>query len=74
MSNKFKDINIKNHTYYFLDDIINIKNFDPNNIKIDEKSYKNILICYIGYVAIKYSKYVKANSVKLLYLTFKKVN
>ena len=25
-------------------DIINIKNFDPNKIKIDEKTYKNILI------------------------------
>ena len=48
-----KDINIKNHTYYFFDDIINIKDFDPNNIKIDEKSYKNILIYYIGYVTIK---------------------
>ena len=37
MSNKVKDINIKNHTYYFFDDIINIKVFDPNNIKIDEQ-------------------------------------
>ena len=52
MSNKFKDISIKNHKHYFFDDVINIKNFDPNNIKIDEKSYKNILIYYIGYVAI----------------------
>ena len=49
MSNKFKDISIKNHTYYFFDDIINIKIFDPNNIKIDEKSYKNILILHILY-------------------------
>ena len=31
-------------TYYFFNDIINIKNFDPNNIKLDEKSNKNILI------------------------------
>ena len=44
MSNKFKDISIKNHTYYFFDDFINIKHFDPNNTKIDEKSYRNILI------------------------------
>ena len=44
MNNKVKDISIKNHTYYFFDDIINIKNFDPSNIKTDEKSYKNILI------------------------------
>ena len=33
MSNKFKDINIKNHTYYFFDDIINIQNFDPKTLK-----------------------------------------
>ena len=44
MSNKDKDINIKNHTYYFFDDIIIIKNFDPNNIKTDKKPYKNIHI------------------------------
>ena len=30
MSNKTKDINIKNHTHYFFDDNINIKNFDSN--------------------------------------------
>ena len=35
-----KDINKINHTYYFCDDIINIKDLDPNNIKIDEKLYK----------------------------------
>ena len=38
MSNKIKYIDIKNYTYYFFDDIINIKNFDLNNIKIDKKS------------------------------------
>ena len=74
MSNKVKDIDIKHRTYYFFDDIINIKNFDPHNIKIDEKSYKNILIYYIGYVTIKDSKYVKIDSVSPLYLIFNKVN
>ena len=44
MSNKVNDIDIKNCTYYFFNDIINIKNFDPNNIQIDEKSYKNRLL------------------------------
>ena len=58
-----KDANTKNRTYYLLDDIINIKDFDPNNIKIDERSYKNILIYYIAYVTIKYSKYVNINPV-----------
>ena len=52
MSNKVKGINIKNWTYYFFNDIIDIENFDPNNIKIDKKSCKNILIYYIGYVTI----------------------
>ena len=37
MNIKFKDIDIKNHKYYFLGDIINIKKFDSNKIKIDEK-------------------------------------
>ena len=67
MSNKVKVINIKNKTYYFFDDIINTKYFDPNNIKIDEKSYKNQRL-------IKDSKYVKINCVNLLYLIFNKVN
>ena len=49
--------------YYFFDDIISAKFFDPNNIKTDEKSYRNILIYYIGYVTIKDLKYVKINSV-----------
>ena len=40
MRNKIEDIHMKNSTYYFLDDIINIKNFHPNNIEIDGKSYK----------------------------------
>ena len=56
MSNKIKGIDKNQGTYYFFDDIINIKHLDPNKIKIDEKSYKNILIYYIGYVTIKDSK------------------
>ena len=51
-----KDTNIKNRTHYFFDDIINIKDFDLNNIKIDERSYKNILIYYIEYETIKSMK------------------
>ena len=60
MSNTVEDIDIKNRTYYFFNDMINIKKFDRNNIKLDEKSYKTILIYYIGYVTIKDSKYVKS--------------
>ena len=52
MSNNVKDINIKNRTHYFFNYIIDIKNFDQNNFKIDEKLYKNIPVYYIGYVTI----------------------
>ena len=48
-----KQINIKNRTYYFFNDMINIKNFDSSLLKIDKKSYKNIGIYYIGYITIK---------------------
>ena len=75
MSNKIKDIDIiRNHIYFFFDDIIKIKNFDPNNIKIDEKSYMNILIYYIGYAMIKNLKYINVNSVNPIYLVFSTVN
>ena len=47
-----KQINIKNRTYYFFNDIINIKDLYPDLLKIDKKSYKNIGIYYIGYIAI----------------------
>ena len=48
-----KQINIKNQTYYFYNDIIDLKDFEPNLVKIDKKSYKNIDIYYIGYITIK---------------------
>ena len=74
MSNKVKEIDIKSQTYYSFDDIINIKTFNPNNFKIDEKPYRNIAIYYFGYFTIKDSKYVKINSTNPLYLIFNKVN
>ena len=48
-----KQINIKNRTYSFLNDMNNIKNFDSTLLKIDKNSYKNIDIYYIGYITIK---------------------
>ena len=41
-----------------------VKEIDIKNI--DQKSCKNIIIYYIGYVTIKDSKYVKINSVNPL--------
>ena len=67
-----KNINIKNHAYYFFNDIIKTKDFDRNNIELDEKSYKNIPIYYIGYVTIK--KDLKIYIANPLYLIFGKLN
>ena len=64
--NSVKEIDIENCTYYFLDDMINVKNTDPSRIKIDENSYKNILIYYTGYGT--------KNNVKPLYLIINKTN
>ena len=47
-----KQISIKNHTYYFFNDMINIKDFDSSLLKIDKKSYKNIGIYNTGYIII----------------------
>ena len=58
--------------YYFVNDLINIENFDQNNIKIAEKSCKDILIYYIGYATVK--EYVKIYSANPLYLIFRNVN
>ena len=69
-----KEINIKNRTHYFFDDIINIKNFDPKSLKTDKESYKNTDIYYIGCSTMKDSDYVKINSVNPLYLIINKVD
>ena len=50
---KVKEINIKNQTYYFFDDMINLENFQSNLSKIVKKHYKSIDIYYIGYMTIK---------------------
>ena len=50
---KAKELNIKNPTYYFLDDMIDIRNFQSNLLKIDKKLYKDIEIYYIGYITSK---------------------
>ena len=62
-----KQINIKNGTYYFFNDMINIKNFNSSLQKIDKKSYRNIDIYYIGYITINISDYESINNVNPLY-------
>ena len=48
-----KQINIKNRTYYFYNDIIDIETFDSNMLRLDKKLYKNLDIYNIGYVTVK---------------------
>ena len=53
MEKTVKKIKIKNRTYYFYNDMINIKNLESNLLKTDKKHYKGINIYYIGYITIK---------------------
>ena len=46
---ELKEIDIKNYTRYYFDDIMRVKDIDSNNISLDEKLYKNILIFEISY-------------------------
>ena len=50
---EIKQINIKNLTYYFYNDIIDLKNFDARFLKIEKNSYKDIGVSNIGYITIK---------------------
>ena len=66
---KIKQINIKNRTYYFYSDRIDLKNFDAKLLKIDKKDYREIDIFYIGYVTVKkVDDCNNINSVSPLYL------
>ena len=63
--------NIKNETYYFYNDIIDIKNFQSNLLKIDKKPCKDFDIYYIGYITIKkFGNCRNIHSVNPLYLMF----
>ena len=48
-----KELNIKNQTYYYFNDIINRKDFHSNLLRIDKEQYKDIDIYYIGYITVK---------------------
>ena len=48
-NDKLKEINIKNRTCYYFDDIIKFEGFHLDNILIDEKPFENILVYNISY-------------------------
>ena len=56
---EIKQINIKNQSYYFYNDIIDLKHFDAKLLKIDKKSFKGIDIYYIGYITKKKIRDIK---------------
>ena len=66
-----RQLNIKNRTYYFYNDLINVLNFEANNLKLDKKTWKDIDIYYIGYVDKKPD--CNVNSVNPLYLIINRV-
>ena len=65
---KIKQINIKNRTYFY-NNQINLKDFDASLLKVDKKDYNEIDIYYIGYVTVKkIANCNNINSVNPLYL------
>ena len=68
-------INIKNFTYYFFNDMINIKDFDSTLIQLDKKSYRIIGIYNISYITIKkLDDYENIDNVNPLYLIIGKAD
>ena len=71
---EIKQINIKNRTYYFYNDKIDLKNFDAKLLKFDKKDCNEIDIYYIGYVTVKkIDNCNNINSVNPLYLMIDKM-
>ena len=66
-----RKLNIKGRTYYFYNNLINIKNFNNNNLKLDKKSVLGNDVYYIGYITKKPQWSVF--SVNPLYLTNRKI-
>ena len=62
-----KQINIKNRTHYFYNDIMDLENFDARLLKIDKKSCKDINI-YNIVTKKKISNCMTINCVNPLYL------
>ena len=44
---EIKQINIKNRTYYFYNDIIDLDESDESKIKVDKKDFNDIDIYYL---------------------------
>ena len=65
-------MNIKNRTYYFYNDLINIKDFDAKLLKLNKKTSMGLNNYYTGYVTKKLEWNV--NSVNPLYLMINRID
>ena len=65
-NNKIKKVHIKNGTSYYFDEVITFRDFDFDNILIDEKSHENVLIYDISYETLI--------GAKLLRIRFNKID
>ena len=64
-------LNFKNRTYYFYNDLINIKHFDHSNLRLDKQSVFNNDVYYIGHITKKPEYNI--NSVNPLYLMINRI-
>ena len=64
-NNELKKVPIRNRTCYYFDDIIELEDFDLDNILIDKRSHKNILICDISYKYLIGSKPLRIRFYKI---------
>ena len=71
---ELRQITIKNHSYYFYNDIIDFDEFDESKIKIDKKDFNDMNIYYLGY---EYKKKITEcnviNSVNPIYLRIRDI-
>ena len=68
-----RQLNIKNRTDYFYNDLINLSNFSVNNLKLDKNTWKDIDIYYIGYADKKNPEDWEVNNVNSLYSMINRV-
>ena len=66
-----RELNMKSRTYYFYNDLKNIKNFNNNKLKLDKKGVLGNDVYYIRYITKKPQWHVF--SINPLYLMINKI-
>ena len=68
-----RQLNIKNRTYHFYNNLVNVLNFEASSLKLGQKTWKGIDIYYVGYVDKDKPSGWRVNSVNPLYFLINKV-